>query len=211
MTAVKNVLGFYKLPLYILGRPFAGFYAMKYEGKGTMKLALFNFIIVCISYSFSNQYASILANDRHPLTLNSFVDAMMLTGALLLFCVANWSVTALTDGEGKLKDVVMAVCYAMTPLVLTIVPAAIISNFLSTDEMGLYFLMMTAGMVYFVVLVFAGLITVHNYGAIKALLTVLLTFVAILVIVFLITLLFTLWQQLFSFAYSVYTELMFRS
>ncbi|MCL2187878.1 MAG: YIP1 family protein [Defluviitaleaceae bacterium] len=211
IATVKRVFGFYSLPLYIMGRPFAGFYAMKYEHQGTMKIAFLNFALVCISYAISDQYASILANDAHPLQRNSLFGMMMILGALLLFSIANWSVTALTDGEGKLKDIIMAICYAMTPLVLTIAPAAVISNFLSTDEMGLYHLLMAAGMIYFVVLVFAGLITVHNYGAIKALLTILLTFVAILVIAFLISLLLTLWTQLFSFAYSVYTELMFRS
>jgi hypothetical protein len=211
MKYVKKVFGFYALPIYILGRPFAGFHAMKFEGRGTLKIALLNFLLLCISDAFASQYASILVNDRHPNTVNSIYGTMMFTGALLLFCVANWSVTSLTNGEGRFKDIIMAVCYAMTPLILTIIPAAILSNFLAGDETGIYYLILTVGVVYFVMLVFIGLITVHNYGAIKALLTVLLTFVAILIIVFLITLLFTLWQQLFGFGYSVYTELIFRN
>jgi hypothetical protein len=134
----------------------------------------------------------------------------MLTGALILFCVSNWSVTSLTDGEGRFKDIIMAVCYAMSPLVLTIVPATILSNFISADEAGFYFMILAIGMIYFVFLVFAGLVTVHNYTAGKALFTIFLTFVALLIIVFLITLLLTLWQQLWVFAYSIYTEMMFR-
>jgi hypothetical protein len=134
----------------------------------------------------------------------------MLLGALILFCVSNWSVTSLTNGEGKLKDIFMVVCYAMTPLVLTVIPATIISNVLSQEEADFYFMMLSIGMIYFVFLVFAGLVVVHNYTASKALLTVILTFVALLVIVFLITLLLTLWQQLYVFAYSIYVELMFR-
>jgi hypothetical protein len=208
---IKKLFGWYLLPLKIMIRPFAGFYEMKFENKGTLKVALFNFLLVSISYSFSSQYSSILVNPRHPASLNSLYDFLFLTAAMLLFCISNWSVTSLTDGEGKFRDIIMAVCYAMTPLVLTIAPAAIISNFLSGDETGLYFLLLSAGMFYFVLLVFAGLVTVHNYGAVKALLTVLLTFAAIVIIVFLLTLLFTLWQQLWGFAYSVYTELMFRT
>jgi hypothetical protein len=194
----------------IMVSPFAGFYAMKFEGRGTLKLALFNFLLVCLSYAFSNQYSSVLVNDTHPLAVNSLTDIIFIVATLILFCVANWSVTSLTDGEGRFKDILMAVCYAMTPLVLTIIPATIISNFLAADETGLFYLLMSVGVFYFILLVFAGLITVHNYGAIKALLTVLLTFVAILVIVFLLTLLFTLWQQLYGFVYSVYLEISFR-
>jgi len=207
---MRKLFGWYALPLKIMARPFAGFYAMKYEGKGVMWLALLNFFLVSVSFSFSNQYASILVNDSHPMALNSFADMIFLTAALLLFCIANWSVTSLTDGEGRFKDILMTVCYAMTPLLLTIAPAAALSNFLAAEETGIYFLILTLGMVYFVILVFVGLVTVHNYGAVKALLTVLLTFIAILIIVFLLTLLFTLWQQLWIFANSIYTELLFR-
>jgi uncharacterized PurR-regulated membrane protein YhhQ (DUF165 family) len=140
---------------------------------------------------------------------NSLVGMITMTATLLLFCIANWSVTTLTDGEGRFKDIIMAVCYAMTPLILTIIPATIITNFLAADEMGLYHLLLSVGMFYFILLVFAGLVTVHNYGAVKALLTVLLTFVAILIIVFLLALLFTLWFQLSGFIRSVYLEISF--
>jgi hypothetical protein len=207
---IKRALAHYKLPLMIMVRPFAGFYSMKFEHQGTMRLAILNLVLVCIAYAFSNQYASLLVDARHPLNVNSLTDVLFLLAALFLFCIANWSVTSLTDGEGRFKDIFMAVCYAMTPLIITIVPATIISNFLAAEETGLFYILMTVGMTYFILLVFAGLVTVHNYGAIKALLTVLLTFVSILIIVFLATLLFTLWQQLYSFIYSLYIELSFR-
>jgi len=201
----------WKLPFYILAHPFDGFYAMKFQKEGSVKLAILIFLLVCVSFSFNNQYASVVVNPRNPLELNSFVDFLMLTAMLILFSVSNWSVTSLTDGEGRFKDIVMAVCYAMTPLVLTIAPAAVISNFFAAEEAGFYYMILSIGVAYFIFLVFVGLVTVHNYTATKALITVLLTFVALLVIVFLITLLFTLLQQLWVFVYSVYTEITFRT
>lgn len=210
MTAVKRFFRLYALPLYIMTHPFDGFYEMKYQKQGTLKLALFNFVIVLISYAINNQYASIVVNPQNPLTLNTLSHWGMLVGALALFCISNWSVTSITNGEGRLKDIFMAVCYAMTPLVLTIIPATIISRFLSVEEVGFYYMVMTIGIIYFVFLVFCGLVVVHNYGAAKAVITIILTFFALLVIVFLVTLLLTLWQQLWVFGYSIYTELMFR-
>ena len=210
MSIAKRAFSFYALPLYIMVKPFDGFYAMKFENKGTLKIAILNFFFVLVSYAINDQYASLVVNQQNPLTLNSLNNWLMLAGALILFCVSNWSVTSITNGEGRFKDIIMAVCYAMTPLVLTIVPATIISRMISADEAGFYFMILGIGVIYFVFLVFAGLVVVHNYGAGKALLTVFLTFVALLVIVFLITLLLTLWQQLWVFGYSIYTELMFR-
>ncbi|MCL1884536.1 MAG: YIP1 family protein [Defluviitaleaceae bacterium] len=210
MSVAVRAMRAYALPLYILTHPFDGFYEMKYQKEGTLKVAFFNLFLVLLSYSINDQYASIVVNPQNPLTLNSVGTWSMILGGLALFCVSNWSVTSLTDGEGRLKDIFMAVCYAMTPLILTVIPATIVSNFLAVDETGFYYILMAVGVGYFVFLVFCGLVVVHNYGAAKALATVFLTFLALLVIVFLLTLLLTLWQQLYVFVYSIYIELMFR-
>ena len=210
MSIVKKIFGFYRLPLYILVRPVDGFYSMKFEKKGRMSLAIINFLLLFLATAINNQYTSVIVNPRHPLALNSFRDFYMLLGILLLFCISNWSVTCLTNGEGKFKEIFMAICYAMTPLILTLIPATILSNFISAEETGFYHMLLSVGMVYFVFLVFMGLLTVHNYTVVKAILTILFTFIALLVIVFLITLLFTLWQQLVVFVTSLYTEIMFR-
>ena len=210
LNMIKKAFKFYALPMYILIHPFDGFYNMKFQNEGTVKLAVLNFLLVCLSLAFRTQYASIIVNLPNPVFMNSFIDLLMVAGALLLFCVGNWSVTTLTDGEGRFKDIFMAVCYAMTPLVLTIIPATLLSNVLAAEEVGFYYMLLGVGMFYFVFLTLIGLVTIHNYGAIKTLVTIMLTFIAILIIVFLLTLLFTLWQQLVTFVYSVYTELMFR-
>ncbi|MCL2360812.1 MAG: YIP1 family protein [Defluviitaleaceae bacterium] len=210
MTMVKRVLSFYALPLRIMVRPFSGFYEMKYEKRGLLRVAVFNFLMVCISVSFMNQYSSIVVNQRNPRTINSLVEFATLTGALILFCVSNWAVTSLTDGEGRFIDIVMAVCYAMTPIVLTFIPMTILSNVLTVDEGAFYFMVISVAVFWFAFLIFSGLVTVHNYSAAKAITTVLLTFVALLIIVFLITLLLTLWQQLVLFIRSLYTEIVFR-
>ena len=208
---VKRIFGFYSLPFKILASPIKGFYEMKFEGKGTLKLALINFILLCISLAFMNQFASILVNPRHPLAMNSLWDFGQAIIILILFCASNWSVTSLTDGEGKFKEILMAVCYAMTPLILIIIPATIFSNMLSAQEVAFFHLLISFATFYFVVLAFVGLIVVHNYTVSKALGTAVLTFFALLIIVFLFTLVFTLIQQVYVFIWSIYREVTFRT
>jgi len=213
---IKKIFGFlrfYRLPLYIITNPVDGFYAMKYEKKGTIKVALLNLVFLAIADAINVQFTSVIVFPRHPQAMNTFGlwgNFHILIMALALFCVANWSVTCLTNGEGRIKDIFMAVCYAMTPLILTIIPATIISNFLAEQETGFYHMVLTIGVGYFVFLVFLGLLTVHNYTVVKALAMVVLTFVALLVIVFLIGLLLSLYTQLWNFIDSLRMEIVFR-
>jgi hypothetical protein len=183
---------------------------MKFNKEGRLWLAFLNFFVVCVSLAFAEQYTSQLVLPRDTMHMNSFWQFVTLSAMLILFCASNWSVTSLTDGEGKFKEIIMAVCYAMTPLVLTIIPATVLSDFLTVEEAGFYFMILSAATFYFVFLVFAGLVTVHNYSASKAIITVILTFIALVVIVFLMTLLFTLLNQFATFVSSVYSEIIFR-
>jgi len=207
---IKKLAGFYALPLYILKRPFDGFYMMKYQKKGIAGVAAFNFLALSASFSFMNQYSSIVVNKSYPMGKSSLADLTALLIALVLFCVSNWSITCLTDGEGRLGDVFMTVCYAMTPMVLVFIPATLISNILAEGEGAFFFMLVGVSVCWFILLTFFGLVTIHNYMAGKALLTMFLTIIALLIIVFLIVLLVTLYQQLVNFVMSIYTELAYR-
>ena len=200
----------YKLVFYMFRHPIDGFYAMKFEKKGRMWVALVNFLLMWISISFNRQYSSVIVNQANPLSYNTLMDGGSVLMLLLLWSVANWSVTSLTNGEGKFKEIIMANCYAMTPMILTFIPATLLSNVLSREESAFYFLIINIAIVVFVLLAFVGMITVHNYTVFKALLTVFLTICAMLVIVFIIALLFTLYQQLITFVMGIYTEITFR-
>ena len=207
---IKRLFGFYSLPIRILASPIKGFYEMKYEEKGTMTLAFANFILLCISLAFMNQYSSVLVNPRHPLGMNSISDFGQTLVVLILFCASNWAVTSLTDGEGKFKEILMAVCYAMTPLILILIPATLFSNVLSMQETAFFHMLVSLGTIWFVMLVFVGLIIVHNYSVSKAIATAVLTFFSLLIIVFIFTLVFTLLQQMYVFIWSLYREITFR-
>lgn len=69
--------------------------------------------------------------------------------------------------------------------------------------------MLGAAILWFVLLVLVGIMTIHNFTLGKTLITLFLTFVAMIIIIFICVLLVTILQQLFLFFKSIYMELIF--
>ena len=208
---IKRIFSFYRLPIYILAHPVDGFYNMKFQKEGTVRLALLNFLLMCVSSAFMNQYTSLRVVPSHPLSGNSVYLFVSFSIALLLFCTSNWAVSSISEGEGRFKDIIMVCGYSMTPIILTYIPVTIFSNFLAAGESGFYFMIINIAVGYSLLIGFIGLITVHNYTVVKAIINIFLTVVALLVIIFLLTLLMSMWRQLWVFVQSIYLEMTFRS
>jgi hypothetical protein len=129
----------------------------------------------------------------------------------MILCVGNWSITCLMDGEGRFKDIVIAVGYAMLPLIVSFALATVLSQAVAENEEAFYTLMLVAGIAYAAVMMLIGIMQVHNYTLGKTLLTLLLTLLAVFIIIFLVMLVFNFISQVISFFESIYTELIFRS
>lgn len=202
---------FIKFPLHLIVHPFDGFWDLKYEGKGRMKVALTVLLLVIITMIIQKQFSGFLVNYNDPRYLNSMDELKYIVLPFFLWCISNWSITTLMEGEGKFKEIVMATAYALIPLVLIYLPTTLASNFMTSEETVFYYLLNVVASIWFIYLLFIGTMTVHQYTASKTIMTMLLTVVVMGIIVFLGTLMFSLVQQIFDFVYNVYKEIIFRT
>ena len=205
MENVKN-------PLRLMSRPFDGFWELKYELNTKPNLIL-SFIILfafIITNILSTQYTGFVVNIYNPDEMNSILEVVYVIVPLFYWCVANWSLTTLLDGEGKFVEIFIATCFALTPLVIINFPLIWISNVLSHQEIMFYFIGQTIALLWFVFLMFVGTMTIHQYTPAKTVLTILLTFVAMGFLAFLTMLFFSLIQQIIAFVTVIYQEISFR-
>ena len=155
-------------------------------------------------------YASFVVNDIEPRTVNSMAE---LAGVLILYlvlCVGNWSVTCLMEGEGRFKDILIAVGYSMLPMVVGTVLATIVSQGVAENEEAFYTILIGIGTAYTVIMMLIGIMQIHNYTLGKTLITLFLTIIAVLIIIFLALLVFNFITRCTAFFRSIYTELIFR-
>lgn len=197
-------------PFYILSHPFDGFYEVRHRGKGSVALSLLLVFLFGLSYSINRRYAGFAVNAVNPRTVDSVSEVIGVMIAAVLFSVANWSITCLMEGEGRFRDILTVTGYSMLPMVLTYIPATILSWFIAADEEAIYYLINGLAVTFFIVLLFIGIMTVHGYSFGKTLMTFFLTFVCIIIIIFIVLLLLYLINQVYLFLEGIYTEVILR-
>ena len=130
-----------------------------------------------------------------------------IVGPILLYTFASWACTTILDGKGKLKEIFLMTCYSLFPLAWCSGIALALSNVLTGTELAIYRLIYALGYVLMGYMIFTGMITIHEFGLGKTLFSLILTLVAAIVIVFVILLMYELFQKMFGFLYTLYTEI----
>ena len=200
-----------KFPLHLIFHPIDAYWDLKSDNRGRMFVAFSALALTIIMMTLQKQYAGFLVNYIDPRTINSIVEIVTVAVPFFLWCTANWAVTTLMEGEGKFREIFLATGYSLVPIILISTPMIVISRFMVQEETAFYYLFNSIAFFWFLLLLFIGMMTVHQYTVIKTIITMLLTLIVMGIIVFLGALVFSMLQQLYEFGYNIYRELIFRT
>ena len=195
---------------YTISHPMDGYYWIRHREYGSVPLAILMVILFSFSFTANRLLASFVVNDLDPRGIDMLYELMGVLAFYLLICVSNWSVTCLMNGEGRLKDIAIAIGYGTVPMTFVMILSTIISQLIADEEQAFYGILIGVGIAYGVIMMLIGIMQVHNYTLGKTLLTLLITIIAALIIVFLLLLLSNLLGLVYNFFHSIYTELIFR-
>lgn len=195
---------------YTVTHPSDGYYWIRHREKGSVAIAVLLVLFFGLCFSLNRLMASFVVSDVNVRSVNLLPELLGVVMVYFLLCVGNWSITCLMDGEGRFKDILIAIGYAMVPMILTYILSTIVSQFLADGEQAFYTIIMGIGIAYTLIMALTGIMQVHNYTLGKTLLTLLLTLLAVFIIIFLVLLVTNFIGQVFTFFKSIYTELLFR-
>ena len=200
----------WKHPLYIMSHPVQGWDEFKTEKKAKMWVSIFILLMYVLMTIVAFKYEGIITNKNNPLKFNSI--QMLIYGVVppVVIAIANWSVTTLLDGKGKMKEIFMMICYSLFPVTVFGFVNILLSNVLTYEESKFILLIDILAWVLTGYMAFMGLVVIHEYGIGKTLWSVILTIVAILIIAFIALLIFDLAQQIYGFIYSLFKEIAVR-
>lgn len=200
----------WKYAFYTVSHPMDAYYEIRHRERGSVPVAVVLVMLFSFSFSINRIAASFVVNNVYPLSVNALTELIAVLLLYLLFCVGNWSITCLMEGEGRLKDIAIAVGYAMIPIIVCYNIATIVSQFVAADEEAFYWVILVVGIAYGLLMMLMGIMQVHNYTLGKTLVTIFLTFIAMFIIIFIVLLFADLITQVYNFFYSIYQELIYR-
>jgi len=201
---------FIKYPFYLLIHPINGFYEMQRYEKGLIRVATFYLILESTIGILQYRYTGFLFNPFNAARFNYIRQVFVTLSPYAIFIVANWAITTLMDGKGRMKDIYNVVGYALFMKVILSLINIVLSNFMTETEAFFYYGIESLGYFIMIAMTFVGMLVVHEYTLLKAVFTVGLTFVSAGVILFIGLLSFSLIQQVYVFFVTIYRELILR-
>ena len=197
--------------VHVIFHPFDGFWDLKHEKRGSLRAAIVYMLLAVLAY-FYQAVGSGYAVNQHIVYTTIIEQAISVLLPIFLFAVSNWCLTTLFEGEGSFKDIVIAMGYSLLPLILTVVPTTIASNFLTgSAEVQIINFINTIGLIWLGILIFLGMMVTHDYSMGKNILTTAGTIVGMVFIMFIGILFTTLLGKLVSFVTNIITEINYRA
>lgn len=199
-----------KFALYCITHPLDGFWDLTHERRGTYAAANTILFLTLLIRVLKLRYTSFIFITVYWEGINIFLYIASVAFPLAMFVVGNWGLTTLFDGKGRLGQVYMASCYALTPYPLIQFPLMIFSNFVTVDEAEFYSVISLISLVWAALLFIAAMGQIHEFSAGKNMLFMVASLFAMLVIVFILLLFFSMISQGIAYFISLAKEIMFR-
>jgi hypothetical protein len=199
-----------KFSLYCLTHPIDGFWDLTHEKRGSYSAATTILVLAIAAYVIRLRYTSFIFIQVYWEDLNIFMYIASVLLPFILFVVGNWALTTLFDGKGRLGQVYIATCYAITPYPLIQFPLMFLSNFITVDESEFYSAMYVISIIWVLFIGILGMSQVHEYGFGKNFLFLIATVFAMLVMIFLLMLFFSMVSQGVAYFISLTKEMLYR-
>ncbi len=190
---------------HLVFHPFDGFWDLKHEKRGSVRAAL-TFIALTIAAFFYQAIGQGYTFNPRENYSTVAIQVVAVIIPVLLWCVANWCLTTLFDGEGSFKDIVVATGYALAPLPIFVILSTVLTNVMTATESSMVTLLVTFGYIWVGILLFFGMLVTHDYSMNKSLVITIGTILAMLVIMFIIILFFSLVAKMVTFIIAIFSE-----
>ena len=191
---------------HLVFHPFDGFWDLKHEKRGSVRGGLTILGLTILAFFYQSIGRGYIFNPKDTYS-TILVQVLAIGVPVLLWCVGNWCLTTLFEGEGGFKDIFIATTYSLAPLIPLVVLSTILTNVLTASEGSMVSLLVTIGYVWVGFLLFFGMLVTHDYALGKNVLITICTIVAMAVIMFVAILFSSLVMKMVTFVVAIVKEI----
>ena len=138
---------------------------------------------------------------------NEIVMTLLL---IVLWNAANYLISTISDGEGRVRDVIIGSAYSLFPYALFVLPIALLTNVLTLNEAFLYSFSMNIMWAWTGLMLFIMVKEIQNYSFWETVRNVLITIFTMALFVLTGYILYVLFNQLFDFISAIVQEVRLR-
>ncbi len=197
----------YSAPLFTVFHPIDGFENLKLRKGWSIPLAFGMLTVLFLTLTASWFWTGFSFNTNRASDYNVFITLLQAYGIVFVWVIANWAVCTLIEGKGRLIDIFGTTVYSLLPFIVALILRIVVSNVMTQDESAFLYFIQVFGIIWSVVLIFTGFMSIHEFSFSKTILSFLLTLMGIAIMIFLAILFVGLMQQVISFIESIWSEL----
>jgi hypothetical protein len=189
-------------------QPSDAVYLIKYEGGAGVLSASLLYVWFIALQVLNVLITGYLFSSRNIYNTQIFELVFFSVAPLFLWIIANYFVSTVSDGEGKLKHLYIGTIYALTPYLIFALPIFLLSRILTLNEGFIYTLANVLIYGWCVVLLFKNYQEMHDYSFSKTIKNILLTAVCFIFFILAVYMLYMLSKQLFDYIAQVLREVL---
>jgi uncharacterized membrane protein (GlpM family) len=188
-------------------QPADSFYYIKQNLRGSLLFALVLYVWVVLVRVVSLYVTGFVFNPfASAWEIQVETEVIYTVGLFVVWNAANYLVGSITDGEGRLRHVVISSAYSLFPYAVFALPIALLSNLLTLNEVFIY--NFSTQLVWF----WTGLMLVimvkeiHNYSVSETVRNILATLFTMAMFLLTGYILYVLFNQLYEFVMAIIQE-----
>ena len=195
---------------YYMHHPIDGSYGIAREGRGNWIASTILLVIFLVEFLINKYLCGFLTKTVQDGRYEFLSDIGMVLAVAVGLTLCHYLVCTINDGEANIKRIYTYFCYSLTPYIVLMPVAFLLSHVLTLNEAFLITMVRVLIWGWIAVLAVLGIREVNNYTARETTKVILLTLFTVLIMALLIFILYVLWAQVFNFIGSIYGEAVYR-
>jgi len=207
----KNVMKDLLFTKKLLLHPIDSFYDIKHKKRGSVQAASIIYVLTFLVFVWDQLFRGFVFNQSDIKNTSLLSIAALFFIPCFLWVIGNYLVSSINEGEGSLRNVYIGTAYAFVPYVLLTPITLLLTYILTLNEKFIVQFSGTFFLCWSGVVLFLGIIEIHNYTVREALKNIMITLFFIVIAVTAFSILYVIWARIVEFLQNVGGEVMYRA